>query len=74
MSRFNPKCLYADTPPPIECYLLQEVVTDRDRFIALLVKKRKHFGVQKCETLLLEIGTPAFTRCAKRKRSFFYHD
>jgi len=65
VSLFHPKCLYADPPPPINCDCLQEVVTDRGRFIAQLVKEKTTFRFAKCKIILFEKGTPAFIVCAR---------
>jgi hypothetical protein len=57
-------------PPPIDCDLLQEVVNDKAQFISRLLEEKTIYWCAKCETLLFEIRTAAFTACVWQKETF----
>jgi hypothetical protein len=61
---FHPKRLYINPPKPINIDWLQEVLYDRNQFISRI------YWCAKCETLLFEIKTAAFTACVRKKETF----
>jgi hypothetical protein len=65
--RFHPKCLY-ESASSYRFDWLQEVVNDTAQFISKLLEEKTIYWCAKCETLLFEIRTAAFTACVWPKK------
>ena len=65
---FNPRCLYDDPPPSVNCGWLHEDVHDRTRFIVQLLDDKTTFWCAKCETI---VETETWTGCVRPERNTY---